>query len=80
MNLSRAFQIAARRAPALTSCSTTTASRGFAVSAAQQTQDSNSMGSLLAAAAVAAGATAYANEKADCCGIAGVVGRTGDAR
>ena len=79
MNLSRAFQIATRRAPALTSCSTT-ASRGFAASAAQQTQDSNNLGSLLAAAAVAAGATAYANEKADCCGIAGVVGGSGDAR
>ena len=38
-------------------------------------------GLLAAAAAAAAGASAMAmNDRADCCGIAGVVGASGDAR
>lgn len=39
------------------------------------------VGGLLAAAAAAAGASAMAmNDRAECCGIAGVVGASGDAR
>ena len=69
--------------------------RGFAVAASQQLQNNNQgaensnnssarVHGLLAAAAAAAGMMAMANQKndrtAECCGIAGVVGATGDAR
>mmetsp|Transcript_7120 Transcript_7120/g.14284 ORF Transcript_7120/g.14284 Transcript_7120/m.14284 type:complete len:717 (+) Transcript_7120:170-2320(+) len=70
--------------------------RGFAFAAVQQIQNhtqqrysrkdanaaSSHMGGILAAAAAAAGASAIAlnNDRADCCGIAGVVGANGDAR
>ena len=67
--------------------------RGFAVAASQQLQNnqgaenannSRVQHGLLAAAAAAAGMTAMANGEndrtAECCGIAGVVGASGDAR
>ena len=83
MNISRAISTAARRAPTVT---TSVSQRGFAVAATQQIQNtenatSSNSRALLAAAAAAAGASAIvANDKADCCGIAGVVGGSGDAR
>jgi len=47
-----------------------------------QSQDTSRVGGLLTAAALASGAGAYAatQERTDCCGIAGVVGGSGDAR
>jgi len=94
MNLSRALSTIARRAPpsAYSVAAARTVSsqsrRGFAVAATQQFQQQHQnessnarVGSLLAAAAAAAGASAMmSNDRADCCGIAGVVGATGDAR
>jgi len=83
MNISRAISTAARRAPTVT---TSVSQRGFAVAATQQiqnTENGSNSRALLAAAAAAAGASAIvANDtnKADCCGIAGVVGGSGDAR
>lgn len=87
MNVSRVLSTAAKRAP-------TTASkisqRGFAVAATQQAQshsnnqqttsDSRLVGGVFAAAAAASALAASNTEKADCCGIAGVVGGSGDAR
>eukprot|EP00579_Thalassiosira_antarctica_P005713 CAMPEP_0201882656 /NCGR_PEP_ID=MMETSP0902-20130614/14330_1 /ASSEMBLY_ACC=CAM_ASM_000551 /TAXON_ID=420261 /ORGANISM="Thalassiosira antarctica, Strain CCMP982" /LENGTH=702 /DNA_ID=CAMNT_0048411235 /DNA_START=93 /DNA_END=2201 /DNA_ORIENTATION=- len=88
MNISRVLSTAARRAPASSAYIAAKMSRrGFAVAASQQIQhqgenaNSSRVGGLLAAAAAAAGASAIlANDRADCCGIAGVVGGTGDAR
>jgi len=92
MNISRVFSTAVRHAPTTSSASIAVANRicqrGFAVAATQQIQrrseenvSSGRVGALLAAAAAAAGASAIAaNDRADCCGIAGVVGGTGDAR
>jgi glucosamine--fructose-6-phosphate aminotransferase (isomerizing) len=61
--------------------------RGFIAAAATQHRDeiadSSRLGGLLATAAAAMGASiAFAKneERADCCGIAGVVGGSGDAR
>lgn len=88
MNLSRALSTVARRAPSATSAAKVS-QRGFAVAATQQIQNNHSenvassrVGGLLAAAAAAAGASAIMSNdtKADCCGIAGVVGASGDAR
>lgn len=88
MNLSRALSTVARRAPSAASAAKVS-QRGFAVAATQQIQNNHSenvassrVGGLLAAAAAAAGASAIMSNdtKADCCGIAGVVGASGDAR
>jgi len=88
MNISSVLSSAARRAPTSgASIAAKMSQRGLAVAASQQVQcqaenaNSARMGGLLALAAAAAGASAaVANDRADCCGIAGVVGGTGDAR
>ena len=89
MTISRVFSIAARRAPiARSSVVANVAHRGFAVAACQQLHNSRGesatsprVGALLAAASAAMGASAVlGNDHADCCGIAGVVGGSGDAR
>lgn len=96
MNLSRVLSTAARQASIRSAASGSVgklSQRGFAVAASQQLQsnqgaenanNSSRVHGLLAAAAAAAGMTAIANEKndrtAECCGIAGVVGASGDAR
>ena len=87
MNVSRVLSTAAKRAP--TTAASKISQRGFAVAATQQAQshsnsqqttsDSRLVGGVFAAAA-AASALAANTEKADCCGIAGVVGGSGDAR
>ena len=94
MNISRVISTVARRSTSLAvlkSGSVKLSQRGFAVSASQQivnqqqniNDSSFRMHSVLAAAAAAAGVTMMGNDNrqtADCCGIAGVVGATGDAR
>lgn len=89
MTISRVLSIAARRAPvARSSVVANVAHRGFAVAACQQLHNSRGesatsprVGALLAAASAAMGASAVlGNDHADCCGIAGVVGGSGDAR
>jgi hypothetical protein len=89
MTISRVLSIAARRAPvARSSVVANVAHRGFAVAACQQLHNSRGesatsprVGALLAAASAAMGASAVlGNDHAECCGIAGVVGGSGDAR
>lgn len=94
MNISHVLSTIARRSTSLAivkSGSVKLSQRGFAVSASQQivnqqqniNDSSFRMQGMLAAAAVAAGVTMMGNDNrqtADCCGIAGVVGATGDAR
>lgn len=89
MNVSRrVLSTAAKRAPSAIAASKVS-QRGFAIAATQQAaqnqQQSQSdshhrVGGLLAAAAAASAFAASNQEKADCCGIAGVVGGSGDAR
>ena len=89
MNVSRrVLSTAAKRAPSAIAASKIS-QRGFAIAAtqqaAQQQQQSQSdshhrVGGLLAAAAAASAFAASNNETADCCGIAGVVGGSADAR
>jgi hypothetical protein len=94
-NISRVVSAAARRRPpaaAFSSSAAKLSQRGFAVAASQQVASqwhhgsenhgySTRVGGLLAAAAAVVGASAIAsNDRADCCGIAGVVGGSGDAR
>jgi hypothetical protein len=87
-NANRLLFTAARR-----SVVTKLSQRGFAVAATTQIQSASRVENLdnagsqanlgwLAAAAAMAGATAVSleDQKADCCGIAGVVGAKGDAR
>ena len=93
--LSSARQASIRSAASSRSVNKLSPQRGFAVAASQQLQNYNQgaenannssarvQHGLLAAAAAAAGMTAMANQNdrtAECCGIAGVVGATGDAR
>jgi hypothetical protein len=90
MNVSRVISIAARRAPvARSSVVANVSRRGFAVAAYQllhnppnESVKSSRVGALLAAAAAATGASFVlgSEDRADCCGIAGVVGGSGDAR
>jgi hypothetical protein len=90
MNVSRVISIAARRAPVARSSVVADASlRGFAVAAYQllrnppdERVNSSRVGVLLAAAAAATSASFVfgSEDRADCCGIAGVVGGSGDAR
>ena len=89
MNVSRrVLSTAAKRAPSAIAASKVS-QRGFAIAATQQAaqnqQQSQSdshhrVGGLLAVAAAASAFAASNQEKADCCGIAGVVGGSGDAR
>ena len=88
MNVSRVLSTAAKRAPTAIAASKIS-QRGFAIAATQQAaqnqQQSQSdshhrLGGLLAAAAAASALAASNNEIADCCGIAGVVGGSADAR
>jgi hypothetical protein len=86
MNVSRVLSTAAKRAPSAIVTSKIS-QRGFAVAATQQAQyqqqsqsDSHLLVGGVLAAAAAASALAASNEKADCCGIAGVVGGSPDAR
>ena len=89
MNVSRrVLSTAAKRAPSAIAASKVS-QRGFAVAATQQgaqsQQQSQSdshhrVGGLLAAAAAASAFAASNQENADCCGLAGVVGGSGDAR
>ena len=83
------MSIAARRAPVARSSIVANVSHlGFAVAACQQLHNpgnesatSSRVGGLFAAAAAAMGASVVlGNDSADCCGIAGVVGGSGDAR
>ncbi len=87
MIVARAVSAAARRAPR--SVVTNLSHRGFAVAASQQSYEqkggdhsgSSRVGKLLVAAAAAAGMSPiWGDNSADCCGIAGVVGGSGDAR
>lgn len=91
MNVSRVLSTAAKRAPTTAAVAASKISqRGFAVAATQQAQshsnnqqttsDSRLVGGVFAAAAAASALAASNAEKADCCGIAGVVGGSGDAR
>lgn len=91
MNVSRVLSTAAKRAPNAIAASSKISQRGFAIAATQQaaqTQQQSSqsdahrrVGGLLAAAAAASAlAASNSNETADCCGIAGVVGGSADAR
>jgi hypothetical protein len=89
MNISRVLSIPARRAPvAKSSVVANLSHRGFAVAACQQLNNARNesatsphVGALLAAAAAAMGASAVlGKDRAECCGIAGVVGGSGDAR
>ena len=89
MTISRVLSIAARRAPvARSSVVANVSHRGFAVAACQQLHNARGesaksprVGALLAAASAAMGASAVlGNDHTDCCGIAGVVGGSGDAR
>jgi len=87
MNVSRVLSTATKRAPSAIAASKMISQRGFAVAATQQTQHQSQsdshhrVGGILAAAAAASALVASnANEKADCCGIAGVVGASSDAR
>lgn len=83
MNMSRILSTAARRAPVRI-----TSQRGLAVGALQRYQQSSGesgnstrAGGVLAAAALGAAAlAAQDSRRAECCGIAGVVGGSGDAR
>ena len=89
MNVSRrVLSTAAKRAPSAIAASKVS-QRGFAIAATQQaaqnqqqsqTDSHHRVGGLLAAAAAASAFAASNQEKADCCGIAGVVGGSGDAR
>ena len=91
MNVSRrVLSTAAKRAPTAIAASKIS-QRGFAIAATQQaaqnqqqqSQSSDSLhrvGGLLAAAAAASALAVSNNEMADCCGIAGVVGGSDDAR
>jgi len=90
MNVSRVLSTAAKRAPTAIAASKIS-QRGFAIAATQQaaqnqhqqSQSSDShhrVGGLLAAAAAASALAASNNEVTDCCGIAGVVGGSADAR
>ena len=92
MNVSRVLSTAAKRAPNAIAASKIS-QRGFAVAATQRAQNqqrqqqsdahNQRVGGLFAAAAAAASALAASNqqnEKVDCCGIAGVVGGSNDAR
>jgi len=80
----RALSVAARRAPS--AYANFVATRSLAAASTQlstqssQSQDTSRVGGLLAAAALASGAYAATQERVDCCGIAGVVGGSGDAR
>lgn len=91
MNLSRVMSTASRRMATVSitgrSSVANVSQRGFIAAAATQHRDeiadSSRLGGLLATAAAAMGASiAFAKneERADCCGIAGVVGGSGDAR
>ena len=87
MNVSRrVLSTAAKRAPSAIAASKIS-QRGFAIAATQQAAQQQSqsdshhrVGGLLAAAAAASAFAASNNETADCCGIAGVVGGSADAR
>ena len=89
MNVSRrVLSTAAKRAPSAIAASKVS-QRGFAIAATQQAAQSQQqsqsdshhrVGGILAAAAAASAFAASNQEKADCCGIAGVVGGSGDAR
>ena len=92
MNISRVLSKSTSLAVSVKRGSTKLSQRGFTVSASQQIVNNNQqqnindsssrMHGVLAAAAAAAGVTMMGNEnrRADCCGIAGVVGANGDAR
>jgi glucosamine--fructose-6-phosphate aminotransferase (isomerizing) len=95
MNLSRVMSTASRRMATVSitgrSSVANVSQRGFIAAAATQHRRnpddeiaySSRLGGLLATAAAAMGASiAFAKneERADCCGIAGVVGGSGDAR
>ena len=91
MNVSRVLSTAAKRAPNAIAASKIS-QRGFAVAATQRAQNqqrqqqsdahNQRVGGLFAAAAAASALAAsnQQNEKVDCCGIAGVVGGSNDAR
>jgi hypothetical protein len=91
----RVLTTASRRAPSSFIVASRISQRGLAIASTHQIQStaayryqrehSNTRGGSLfaaATAAAAAGATMMASRDrtADCCGIAGVVGNTGDAR
>lgn len=87
INATRILTSTARR-----SAITKLSQRGLAVAASTQIQSASSprysntnhatmnLGWIAAAAAAMAGTAVAMDEKADCCGIAGVVGAKGDAR
>ncbi len=87
MNISRVLSIAARRAP-VARCVANVSHRGFAVASCQQLHNARNesatsprVGALLASAVASMGVSVVlGNDRSDCCGIAGVVGGSGDAR
>jgi hypothetical protein len=91
MLIARAVSTAARRSTTSSNVVSNLSQRGFAVAASsQQFHDQRAephfasahVGKLLFAAAAAAGLcpSIVGGKSADCCGIAGVVGGSGDAR
>lgn len=93
MLITRVASAAARRTPSNVNAVSKLSQRGFAVAASsQQFHDQRGgehagsstahVGKLIVAAAAAAGLcpTILGDKSADCCGIAGVVGGSGDAR
>lgn len=94
MNISRVLSAAARRAAPSASASAasfasvaaTTSRRGVAVAAGQRFHEHRgenhnfALAGGIFAASVAAASVVASSDRADCCGIAGVVGKHGDAR